>query len=292
MNEVKRIGVVGAGVMGAGLAENAALDGIDVVLVDIGEAQLNACRQRIEQSMRFAKMFRTASRERPALEAREAIKKISFVTEYAALEGCDFIVENTTEKWDVKQAAYHSLSESISGKTVIAANTSCFSITRLGGLIPNPERLLGIHFMNPVPMKDTVEMIRGHWTSEETIEFARTFLGQIGKSGILVNDAPGFVSNRVLMLTINEAIMVLQDGVSTAADVDNIFKKCFEHKMGPLETADLIGLDTILYSIEVLHESFGDSKYRPAPLLKRMVDAGLLGQKGGAGFYNYGGKKK
>jgi 3-hydroxybutyryl-CoA dehydrogenase len=161
-------------------------------------------------------------------------------------------------------------------------------VTRLGGLTERPDRVLGIHFMNPVPMKPTVEMIRGFHTSEESLDTARRLLAAMGKDAIVVNDMPGFVSNRVLMLTVNEAAFVVQDGVAPAADVDLLFKKCFGHKMGPLETADLIGLDTILYSIEVLHESYADSKYRPCPLLKKMVDAGLLGRKSGKGFYDYG----
>jgi 3-hydroxybutyryl-CoA dehydrogenase len=144
-----------------------------------------------------------------------------------------------------------------------------------------------MHFMNPVPMKPTVEVIKGFHTSEETLATAQQLLSQMGKDGIVVNDFPGFVSNRVLMLTVNEAVFVVQDGVATADQVDQLFKTCFGHKMGPLETADLIGLDTILYSIEVLHECFGDSKYRPCPLLQKMVDAGLLGRKSGKGFYDY-----
>jgi 3-hydroxybutyryl-CoA dehydrogenase len=148
--------------------------------------------------------------------------------------------------------------------------------------------VIGMHFMNPVPLKPMVEAIRGHHTSEATIAIARHFLAQMGKDCILVNDMPGFVTNRVLMLTINEAVYVLQDGVATAEQVDQIFKTCFGHKMGPLETADLIGLDTMLYSVEALYESYNDSKYRPCPLLKKMVDAGLHGRKNGKGFYDYG----
>jgi len=290
-DRVKTLGVVGAGVMGAGLAERAANAGIAVVLIDLTDDLLSSCRQRIATSVRFSKMFAKAKAGPEVDDGDDLVARIRFSTDYAALADCDFIVENASEKWDVKQSAYQMLARHASEETVIAANTSCFSITRLGALIPQPERLLGIHFMNPVPMKDTAEMVRGYWTSEATIARAESFLGQLGKTGIIVNDSPGFVSNRVLMLTINEAIMVLQDGVSDAAGIDNIFKKCFEHKMGPLETADLIGLDTILYSIEVLHESFGDSKYRPAPLLKKMVDAGLLGRKTNEGFYKYGRKK-
>jgi len=290
MSRIGRLGVIGAGVMGAGLAENAAAKGLEVVLVDISEEILKSCKTGIQQSLRFKGMFNKQSEPKSASPPDEIIEKIRFTTDYAEISKVDFLVENATEKIEIKKEVYRCVGENLAATTVIAANTSCFSITRLGSLIPVPERLLGIHFMNPVPMKKTVEMIRGHWTTEQTITTAREFLAQLGKQGILVNDSPGFVSNRVLMLTINEAVLVLQDGVSTAGDVDEIFKSCFGHQMGPLETADLIGLDTILYSIEVLHESFADSKYRPAPLLKRMVDAGLLGRKSNAGFYNYGRK--
>ena len=290
MSRIERLGVIGAGVMGAGLAENAAAEGLEVVLVDISEEILKSCKTGIQQSLRFKGMFNKESESKSPSPPEEIIEKIRFTTDYAEISEVDFLVENATEKIEIKKEVYRCVGENLADTTVIAANTSCFSITRLGSLIPAPKRLLGIHFMNPVPMKKTVEMIRGYWTTEETIFTAREFLAQLGKHGILVNDSPGFVSNRVLMLTINEAVLVLQDGVSTAEDVDEIFRSCFGHKMGPLETADLIGLDTILYSIEVLHESFADSKYRPAPLLKRMVDAGLLGRKSNSGFYNYGRK--
>jgi 3-hydroxybutyryl-CoA dehydrogenase len=170
---------------------------------------------------------------------------------------------------------------------VFAANTSAIPITRIASVTRRASKVLGIHFMNPVPMKTTVEVIRGYHTSDHTIDLAKTLLEQMGKKGIVVNDSPGFVTNRVLMLTINEAICLLQDRVATAEEIDTIFRDCFGHKMGPLETADLIGLDTILYSIEALYDSFNDSKYRPCPLLKKMVDAGLYGRKNSRGFYNY-----
>jgi 3-hydroxybutyryl-CoA dehydrogenase len=197
------------------------------------------------------------------------------------------VIENVPEKWEIKREVYPRLDALCPERTVFAVNTSCISITRVGGLTRRPERVVGMHFMNPVPLKPMVEVIRGYHTSEETLDTARRLLRQMGKDGIVVNDLPGFVSNRILMLTVNEAIFVLQDGVATAEQVDQLFKTCFGHKMGPLETADLIGLDTILYSIEVLYESYSDGKYRPAPLLRKMVDAGLLGRKSGKGFYDY-----
>jgi 3-hydroxybutyryl-CoA dehydrogenase len=171
---------------------------------------------------------------------------------------------------------------------VFAANTSAIEIARIAAATGRPDRVLGMHFMNPVYAKPTVEMIRARATSESTLDRARTLLRQMGKDAIVVGDAPGFVSNRVLMLTINEAIRVVEEGIASSEDVDRLFRTCFGHKMGPLETADLIGLDTILYSIEVLHEEFADSKYRPCPLLRKMVRAGLHGRKSGKGFYDYG----
>jgi 3-hydroxybutyryl-CoA dehydrogenase len=187
----------------------------------------------------------------------------------------------------VKAEIYPRLHAICPADCVFAANTSCISITKLGGFTKRPDRVCGMHFMNPVPMKPMVELIRAFHTSPETLAAGQRFLAEMGKEAVVVNDWPGFVSNRVLMLTINEAVFLLQDQVASAVDVDRIFKGCFGHKMGPLETADLIGLDTILYSIEVLHESYNDSKYRPCPLLKKMVDAGLHGRKSGRGFYDY-----
>jgi 3-hydroxybutyryl-CoA dehydrogenase len=203
------------------------------------------------------------------------------------LEEADFLIENVVERWDVKRDLYQRIDSVCPGRTIFAANTSAIPITRIASATRRPAKVLGIHFMNPVPLKRSVEVIRGYHTSEETIDAARGLLARMDKECILVNDSPGFVSNRVLMLTINEAIFLVSERVATPADVDRIFKECFGHKMGPLETADLIGLDTILLSLESLYESFSDSKYRPCPLLKQMVDAGLHGRKSGAGFYPY-----
>ena len=192
-----------------------------------------------------------------------------------------------TEDWEIKKEVYEAIDRICPPRCVFAVNTSCISITKVGAVTRRPSQVIGMHFMNPVPLKATVEVIRGFHTSEETIATARSFLAGMGKQAIVVNDFPGFVSNRVLMPMVNEAAMLVQDGVAPAEDIDRLFKQCFGHKMGPLETADLIGLDTILKSIVVLHESFGDSKYRPCPLLVKMVDAGLLGRKSGRGFYTY-----
>lgn len=282
--ELKSVGVIGAGVMGTGLAQNLAQTRHHVILVDVSEKILNQAKQEIRNSVRFGGLFQKGQR---AADPDEILGRIELTTDYQALEGADFVVENVTEKWEIKRDVYPELDRICPERCIFAANTSAISITRLASLTRRAPQVLGMHFMNPVPMKKMVEVIRGYHTSGHAIEMAQALLAQMGKEGIVVNDSPGFVSNRVLMLTINEAIFVVQDQVAPAEEVDRIFKTCFEHKMGPLETADLIGLDTILLSLEVLYESFNDSKYRPCPLLKKLVDAGLLGRKSGQGFYSY-----
>jgi 3-hydroxybutyryl-CoA dehydrogenase len=290
--EIRRVGVVGAGVMGIGLGQNLAQTGHEVVLVDIADEVLARAREEIQKNLRFFGMFQKGAAGGAGAGAKRepadvVLGRITFTREVEALGDVDFLIENATEKWAIKKEIYPRIDAACPERTVFAANTSCIPITRIGAATRRPDRVLGMHFMNPVPLKPMVEMIRGYHTSEETIATARQLLSQMGKDGILVNDAPGFVSNRVLMLTINEAVFLVQDGVAEAAQIDQLFKTCFGHKMGPLETADLIGLDTILYSIEVLHECFADSKYRPCPLLQKMVDAGLHGRKSGKGFYDY-----
>lgn len=282
--EVKQIGVIGAGVMGRGVAQNLAQTGHQVVLIDVSTKILENATNEIKQAIRLQQLFGQKKETEPI---DEVMARIIFSTDYEQLASTDFVIENVIEKWDVKQTVYHQLETICPERAIFAANTSAIPITRLASATQRPAQVIGIHFMNPVPMKPTVEVIRGYHTSDETVEITNLLLAQMGKEGIIVNDAPGFVSNRVLMLTVNEAVYLVHEQVASAEDVDRIFKSCFGHKMGPLETADLIGLDTILYSIEVLYESFNDSKYRPCPLLKKMVDAGLHGQKSGQGFYNY-----
>ncbi|GIJ48805.1 3-hydroxybutyryl-CoA dehydrogenase [Virgisporangium aliadipatigenens] len=283
---MKRIGVIGAGVMGTGVAQNLAAVGLESVLVDVDDATLERARQQIQRGARMSRLLSPAGAN-GARSPEPNLDLIHYTTDYTELGDVDFVVENITEKWDLKSAIYPRLDAICAPGVVFAANTSAISITRLASLTTRPERVLGMHFMNPVPMKPAVEVIRGWHTSDETVRTAQELLARMGKEGIVVADAPGFVSNRVLMLTVNEAVYLVQDGVAPAADVDRVFKSCFGHPMGPLETADLIGLDTILHSVEVLYESFNDSKYRPCPLLRKMVDAGLYGRKSGQGFYTY-----
>lgn len=278
------VGVVGAGVMGVGVAQNLAQTKHHVLLIDVSEAILERAKQEIKNNLRFQGFFQKTEK---AENLDEILNRIKFSTDYQVLEEAEFVIENTTEKWEIKQEVYGKIDAICPKDSVFAANTSAIPITRIASVTKRADKVVGMHFMNPVPMKPMVEAIRGYHTSEETIETAKKLLDRMGKECIIVNDAPGFVSNRVLMLTINEAIFVVQDRVASAEEVDLIFKTCFGHKMGPLETADLIGLDTILYSIEVLYESFNDSKYRPCTLLKKMVDAGLHGRKSGKGFYTY-----
>jgi len=278
------VGVVGAGVMGIGVAQNIAQKGIRAVLLDRDQETLDKARINMAQAIRFQAMFDKGAKP---LVADEVLALIEFTTDYAAFSKADFIIENVTENWALKREIYPVLDAAAPPHCVFAANTSCIPITRIASATQRPDKVLGIHFMNPVPLKSTVEMIRGYHTSQQSLDIATSMLAAMGKEAIIVNDGPGFVTNRILMLTVNEAAFTVQDGVAPAEDVDRIFKSCFGHKMGPLETADLIGLDTILYSVEVLYESFSDSKYRPCPLLRQMVDAGLLGRKSGRGFYRY-----
>ncbi|MFJ4680440.1 MULTISPECIES: 3-hydroxyacyl-CoA dehydrogenase family protein [unclassified Kitasatospora] len=284
MSDIHTVGVVGAGVMGTGLAQALAQSGHRVLLVDRTPEILAAAERTVRQGLRFARLLGDRG---PREDQRTVLERITSSTDYEGFDDADFVIENITEDWGLKKGVYQRLDAICPERTVFAANTSVIPITRIGAATSRPANVLGMHFMNPVPLKPTVEVIRGHHTSAATLDAARTLLAQLGKEGILVEDSPGFVSNRVLMLTVNEAVYLVHEGVAAAEEVDRIFKTCFGHTMGPLETADLIGLDTILQSVEGLYAAFSDSKYRPCPLLVRMVDAGLLGRKSGQGFYSY-----
>lgn len=282
---MESVGVIGAGVMGGGVAQNLAETGHSVILVDLTDDLLEKARGRLHRDLKTRALFR--KRTEPLESAAVIMDRITLTCDYGRLSEVSFVIENVVEKWEVKEDVYHRIDSICPSECVFASNTSAISITQIASATKRPDRVVGIHFMNPAPLKPMTEVIRGHHTSEETLGRVRSLLTAMGKEWIVVNDMPGFVSNRVLMLTINEAVFVVQDQVAEAGDVDRIFKTCLGHKMGPLETADLIGLDTILFSLEVLCESYNDSKYRPSPLLKKMVNAGLLGRKSGRGFYNY-----
>jgi len=282
--DIRIVGVVGAGVMGSGLSQNLAQTGHRVILLDLSQHILEQARSDIQANIRLQSLFTQPDK---AQSPGDVVSRITFSTDYQLLADVDFVVENVTEKWEVKKEVFARLDAICPEPCVFASNTSAIPITRLASATDRASKVIGMHFMNPVPLKTMVEVIRGVHTTDETVETAQRLLAQMGKEWIIVNDSPGFVSNRVLMLTINEAVYLLQEQVASAEDIDRIFKTCFGHKMGPLETADLIGLDTILDSIQVLYESFNDSKYRPCPLLKQMVYAGLHGQKNGQGFYTY-----
>lgn len=282
--DIKRVGVIGAGTIGRGVAQAFSQAAYQVVLIDISPAQLTRALAQIEQDLRMQGLLRTNPHpEAPA----DVLARITTSTDLHRLSPVDFVVENVTENWGIKREVYQRIDSICKPEVIFAVNTSAVPITRVAAVTRRPEHILGLHFMNPVPLMDMVEVVRGHFTSDATMRTSLELLATLKKTGVVVQDMPGFITNRVLMLTINEAIFSIQDQVASAVDIDRIFKGCFGHRMGPLETADLIGLDTILNSITVLYESFRDSKYRPAPLLQKMVDAGLLGRKTGRGFYTY-----
>ncbi|MBE9913472.1 3-hydroxybutyryl-CoA dehydrogenase [Paenibacillus donghaensis] len=282
MNRI--LGVVGSGVMGSGVAQVFAQAGYKTIVVDRSEEQMARTRDKIRSNIRFQKMMTGSA---PTEKAGAVLERIQFTTSLDSLQPCSFIVENVTENWEIKREVYEQLNSICLPECIFGVNTSAISITRVASLVQRPERVVGIHFMNPVPLKSMVEVIRGYHTSEETLSVTRQVLGSLGKELVIVNDSVGFVTNRAMMIFVNEAVFMLQEQVASAEDIDILFKQCFGHKMGPLQTADLIGLDTILKSLEVLYDGFNDSKYRPCPLLKQMVDAGLHGMKSGQGFYSY-----
>lgn len=276
-------GVVGAGVIGRGVAQSLAMAGHRVVLVDVSDDVLERSVAQMRRDLRLARVL---GRLAPGAEGG-ALENIETTTDYDRLSVAEVVVENVTEDPAVKERVYRRLNDVCGPDVLFAVNTSAIPVTSIAAQVQRPERVIGIHFMNPVPLKDTVEVIRGFHTSPATVLASQELLRSMGKKWVMVEDSPGFVSNRVLMLAVNEAAFLVHEGIAPAESVDEIFKSCFGHKMGMLETADLIGIDTVLRSIKVLQEQFGDSKYRPCPLLKQMVDAGMLGRKTGRGFYTY-----
>jgi 3-hydroxybutyryl-CoA dehydrogenase len=282
--KLTHVGVVGAGNIGAGVVTDLVLHGINAVVVDLSEEILKKAEAQVLKNIRFASLF---SKSLPRLTREDTSKRLVLTTELKDVASCDFVIENVTENWDIKKGVYEKLEKAVPPEVCFGANTSCIPITQIGGATKRPANVVGVHFMNPAHLMPTVEVIRGFQTSDRTVEILLQLFSRLGKEAILVEDMPGFVSNRISHLFMNEAAFVLQDGVSSAEKIDMIFKKCFGHKMGPLETADLIGLDTVMRSLDVLYESFQDPKYWCCPLLRKLVHAGHLGRKTGKGFHVY-----
>ncbi len=277
------IGVVGAGTMGNGIAQVAARAGYQVILRDVSEDFLQKGLDTVNRSLQ-----RDVDKQRLSeLEKREIIERIKCTTDASALSTATFVIEAVTENLAVKSEIFRSLDELVSPDAVLASNTSSISITKLGAATKRPDKVIGMHFMNPVPVMKLVEVIRGIATSNETYERTRDLTQKLGKTALECNDSAGFVANRVLMPMINEAIFALHEGVATRESIDGIMRLGMNHPMGPLTLADFIGLDVCLAIMNVLHQELGDPKYRPCPLLKRYVDAGWLGKKSNRGFYEY-----
>jgi 3-hydroxybutyryl-CoA dehydrogenase len=281
---LERVGVLGAGNIGIGVVTDLVLHGLNAVVVDISKEQLRRAEAEVLKNIRFAPvMLKSAHR----FTKEDALQRMVFTEDVNDVSSCDFVIENVTENWDIKKQVYETLDGVAPPAVCFGANTSCISITRIGSVTKRPAQVVGMHLMNPVHLKPTVEVIRGHHTSDHTIEILKQLFTRLNKEAVVVGDLPGFVSNRISHLFMNEAAFVFQDGLATAVEIDTIFKKCFGHKMGPLETADLIGLDTVMHSLDVLYDSYHDPKFRCCPLLRKMVDAGLLGRKTGRGFHVY-----
>jgi 3-hydroxybutyryl-CoA dehydrogenase len=281
MSEI--FGVVGSGTMGAGIAQVAARAGFTVVMRDVTEEFLARGLKTIEKSLQ-----RDVDKDRLAAEEKSSIAaRIKSTTSLGDLSEAFIVVEAATEDLAVKTEIFQALDAVVGPKAILASNTSSISITKLGAVTKRAERVIGMHFMNPAPVMKLVEIIRGAATSDETYEEVRSLTERLGKIPLECQDSPGFVSNRVLMPMINEAIFALYEGVASRESIDGIMKLGMNHPMGPLALADFIGLDVCLAIMNVLHDGFGDSKYRPCPLLRRYVDAGWLGKKSGRGFYEY-----
>ena len=281
MSEV--FGVVGAGTMGNGIAQVAARAGFDVVMRDVAQDFLARGLNAIDKSLQ-----RDVDKERLGNDEKERIiRRIKTTTDLGALNEAFIVVEAVTESLDVKAEVFRALDTITKSDAILASNTSSISITKLGAVTNRPGKIIGMHFMNPVPVMKLIEVIRGAATSDATYETVRALSEKLGKTPLECQDYPGFISNRVLMPMINEAIFALHEGVATRESIDGIMKMGMNHPMGPLTLADFIGLDVCLAIMNVLHEGFGDPKYRACPLLKRYVDAGWLGRKSGRGFYEY-----
>jgi 3-hydroxybutyryl-CoA dehydrogenase len=280
---LKTIGVVGAGTMGNGIAQVFAQAGFAVRLVDIAKPMLDRARNAIEVSL-----ARIVEKGQLTPAARDvALGHLSTTTSLDMLADADYVVEAIVEQAEAKRALFTSLDALVKPEAILASNTSSISITQLGAATKRPDKVLGMHFMNPVPIMKLVELIRGQATSDEAMSIANSLCATLGKTPIEAADYPGFIANRVLMPMINEAIFAVMEGVGTADAIDSVMKLGMNHPIGPLALADFIGLDVCLSILNVMHDGFGDPKYRPCPLLRRMVDAGYLGRKSGRGFYQY-----
>ena len=283
MSDVTQVGVIGSGTMGNGIAQSCAVAGIDVVIVDIADAAVQRGIATIAGSF-----DRLIKKEKLSNDAKaQALARIKGATDYAELDAADLIIEAATENLELKLKILRQVDSLAKADVLIASNTSSISITTLAAATSRPDRFLGMHFFNPVPLMALVELIRGLQTSEATIASAKAFAQRLGKSPIVVKNSPGFVVNRILCPMINEAIFALQEGLASAEDIDNGMKQGCNHPIGPLALADLIGLDVMLAVMNVFYTDFSDPKYRPAPLLKEMVAAGYLGRKTKRGFYRY-----
>jgi 3-hydroxybutyryl-CoA dehydrogenase len=285
MDGIARVGVIGAGQMGNGIAQVFAQNDVQVVMLDVNEDALKKGMAQIQKSL--GKLVEKGKLQPPMMGA--ALARIQPVTDYAALKDRQLIIEAATENLDLKRKIFAQVNEIAADTAIVASNTSSISITSLAAGTTQPRKFIGMHFMNPVPLMQLVEVIRGLDTDDETFETVMQLARSLGKTPVACNDFPGFVSNRILLPMINEAVFALMEGVADAESIDQIMKLGMNHPMGPLALADLIGLDTCLAILEVLHRDLGDSKYRPCPMLRKYVAAGHLGRKTGRGFHKYSG---